>query len=142
VTDTLVKMDPADKAEWVRRLRSGEYDQGKSYLADGEIIWTDGDTVDLTATSATWCCLGVYCAQRAPEKAADWWDEETSEISEWVDDPALDEAAADIMPDLFALWKVKTPHAWDRAPVSDFLAAMNDGGATFLEIADVIEEYL
>lgn len=38
-------MDPAIKAEWVKRLRSGDYEQGKRHLnANGR-----------------YCCLGVLC---------------------------------------------------------------------------------
>ena len=113
--DTKAKMDPRIKKEWVKRLRSGDYEQG----------------IDLLKTPQNkYCCLGVLADIFLDEKDLDWNYCELNEdvylipeIAEWAglggygDDISVDE-------------------------IKETLVSMNDDGHSFNEIADVIEENL
>jgi hypothetical protein len=50
---TKYKLHPATKKAWVKRLRSGDYEQGDGYLCR---IYTDSATGTI---EKLWCCLGV-----------------------------------------------------------------------------------
>lgn len=53
--EVAAKMDPALKANWVEALRSGEYEQARGALSDGN----------------GFCCLGVLCKIRGLTIGAD-----------------------------------------------------------------------
>lgn len=130
-------MDAAIKEEWVTALRSGNYKQGRSYLHKRR---TSGDS---------YCCLGVLCEVAVKHGVIDpptpRRDDETimcygknldnapfylpKEVIEWAG--VVDERIS-IDPIL-----AKTTYA-GRDTRS--LSHMNDMGASFSEIADVIEE--
>lgn len=48
----MTKMNPAIKSEWIRRLTSGEYEQGSTYLRN---------------TRDRYCCLGILCEMAAEQ---------------------------------------------------------------------------
>ena len=123
----ITPMNPEIKAQWVAALRSGEYKQGNEYLHRGD----------------TFCCLGVLCdlaieagapevkENRHPDGSISTYNGSESylpsSVVEWAglscSDPFL----------VFKSGEVNECH-----PVSDF----NDCGATFDEIADLIEAQL
>lgn len=129
-------MNQEIKALWVGALRSGDYVQGKSNLAN---------------TNGEFCCLGVLCdlAEKAGgiiggKSASTWgtvtYDEETavlpSSVKEWAALPTCNP---------IILRNVTTPHGTRNFT----LAELNDGSdlydlprRTFAEIADLIERKL
>jgi hypothetical protein len=115
-------MNPEIRAQWCAALRSGEYEQGKEALYDGE----------------GFCCLGVLCdlafkAGAIPEPEYD----EDEEARLWRYD-----GRSDYLPDSVKGWAglaaqnpaVMTPTG--REP----LATVNDeDGLNFAQIADLID---
>lgn len=117
-------MNPEIKAKWVAALRSGDYDQARDYLhrIDGSM-----------------CCLGVLCDIHAKEVGEEWHlvkhegcnyylDRDTlppTEVADWADLPMLDNGPIVTIGDR-----------------TSAIAILNDGGATFKELADAIEEQL
>ena len=107
---------------WVHTLRSGQYDQATGGLRLGD----------------TFCCLGVAC---------DLYDEggwEDCCVSQRAY-RATDEEFEDVLPSDVRKW-LGLNDALGSFSVSDdvaetSLANANDGGATFEEIADLIEQY-
>lgn len=107
-------MNAEIKKEWIEALLSGEYEQGKGQLRDDQ---------------GKHCCLGVLTDIACKKGVADWSDLPNngtlaSHIVEWCGLP-------DVNPD------IKSPHS-DH----DLIASYNDEGATFQEIAKIIEEQL
>lgn len=128
--DNLVpeKMNPEIKTQWLEALRSGAYTQ-----AQGELIIENGNM----------CCLGVLC---------DLFHKANPGRMEWVpDQKALRLSDADPIAPFSSHIPPKEVCDWagltDSNPTIpennyDTLAEHNDGGKTFLEIADYIEKYL
>ena len=127
-----MSMNPDIKAKWVAALRSGEYEQGKSYLVQD--VWSEDDESNV---SAAYCCLGVL-----------------QKLSQ--DDPATfgvvlrDEMGENSMLDLGDALELGL-----NSDDLNRLACMNDGQSwagpngierydehTFTQIADYIEENL
>jgi hypothetical protein len=129
--------------EWVRRLRSGEYEQGRGWL---HVISLQGEH--------KYCCLGVACelAEEAgivasQERSRSYYIElrdveeheirDVKSVIQYVDE-------AGILPHAVVEWlglpddnpAVKVPNkSWE-----DNLAYLNDSGASFVQIANAIEE--
>jgi hypothetical protein len=125
------------KAEWVAALRSGEYKQGKGYLAQ---IADNGETV--------YCCLGVLSdlAVKAGviecKSAGDQYIQEVGEVL------AFDEYTGFLSPAVveWAGTESESPHLI-ADPVGGMdsdasLAGLNDAGVSFKTIADLIEAQL
>jgi len=114
-------MNPQIKQKWVDALRSGEYQQTKGRLHDEN----------------GFCCLGVLCDLYGKENNVEWV------ISEYFGRYMFQNEGADLP---FSV--IKWSGIADSGPPSDdqmcigTLAALNDGGSTFNEIADVIEKQL
>ena len=105
-------MKPEIKAQWLTALRSGDYQQGQGYLRQGD----------------QYCCLGVLCDLYGKAVGPEWkaglggvyvmHGRETAlpfKVQEWA--------------------RIASPNPLD-------LAAMNDSGSTFEELANIIEEGL
>lgn len=107
-------MTRADRDAWVKALRSGEFQQGRSRLATkGQQGWH-------------YCCLGVYCEVKKLES------------SELEDDTF--ERPVKAYGNAHERHYLPTELAGDvPRGVVDKLADMNDGGLTFSEIANYIE---
>ncbi len=136
------KMDPGIKAKWLAALRSGEFTQGRNYLAMG----------------ATYCCLGVLCElaaragvvdkrlhsgyedeQHAPRLYGSNLSELPSPVMLWADldgDPLV---IVDALP-VKSLGVAIPNELLSEEKVT--LAALNDAGVLFREIADIIEREL
>lgn len=120
-------MNPQIKTEWVRRLRSGEYDQGSYYLRRG----------------GRYCCLGVLCEIAATVGVvAQVTETESAGTDGWLFDgliaglPASVREWSGISSGLAVYGDTDS-----GAPLyhSHSLAEDNDKGLTFIEIADIIE---
>lgn len=123
-------MDATVKGKWVKALRSGKYAQGRYALN------TDGK----------FCCLGVLCEiARADEglrlevkninEIVIYGDESSflpRQVAEWA---GIDSSGS--IPDNFPVEFVNGKGHRDTAYS---LMALNDSGATFEDIADIIEE--
>lgn len=115
------------KEKWVAALRSGEYEQGHGALN----------------TNDRFCCLGVLCDLAVDDGVTMavetvWTEEEGAEVRydghmDWPPNAVL--AWADLDTDDPS---VPDPETGTLARVS----RLNDGGLSFNEIADLIEEHL
>ena len=135
-------MVPEIKAEWIRRLRSGQYNQGKGALRRKR----------RTQEKDEYCCLGVLCeiaveagvVQRflkrelipGAEKFAYGLSEEDQrtaflplEVQIWAGLNGTNPAIRRTSP--------RYPHIRAR-----FLSDLNDQGTSFAEIADLIDASL
>jgi hypothetical protein len=132
-------MQPEVKEAWLKALRSGEYQQGTGCLRKDD----------------TYCCLGVLC---------DVYDKQEVGLGEsrWKFVPEYKlggllygEATVvkahyryqdqpEILPYDVKKWaglKDRSPSFVDDTQLSKTLAALNDDGYTFNQIADVIEKH-
>ena len=115
-------------AEWIAALRSGEYKQGRAFLCN----------------KGHFCCLGVLADISGVPKREGYEPEAYMfELSGSV------AATCSMIPvslwptfleDLDLSMVVPKTDLYDWGPLHNRLAAMNDGGHTFSEIADYIEE--
>lgn len=117
---TEAKMNPEIKSKWVTALRSGEYKQGRGMLHDTEVD--------------AYCCLGVLC-----DLAAESGVPVKREVSGYRRFELFDGLDA-VLPPSVKHWAGLDRHSPRVGHIS--LAARNDGGSTFSEIADLIEEHL
>lgn len=137
------RMNPRIKQLWLGALRSGEYKQAKKSLRDG----TD-DGPDY------FCCLGVLCdlavqdgALPAPHKdgtetwtyGGQFWDENRQGYDDDTSWSALPVRVQD-----WAGLHAADPVIWTERDTyrNNSLAEINDSGASFDLIADLIEEEL
>jgi len=128
-------MDSSLKQKWVRALRSGKYKQ-----ASGQLKTEDG-----------FCCLGVLCdvydstnwtvaADNDLGEAYQEWHYKISKLGGYTSimkdvlpDEVVDAAGLDLQ-------NPEVPYGIDGTRTS--LAQLNDTGATFAQIADLIETHL
>jgi hypothetical protein len=111
------------KKLWVEALKSGEYSQGTGGLRDGDLF----------------CCLGVLCDIHAKETSSEWAAPTFKSFSSYSGYTVT-------LPTKVAKWAglenndpiVKSPSGTDE----EHLSVLNDGGATFEQIAGLIDEQL
>lgn len=147
-------MKPEIKAQWLAALRSGQYTQATGVLHE---TGPRGDS---------YCCLGVLCdlAEKAGVVESDVTQnprlahDNTSLLFEYRpagfdkdprgDDVGYDEISSGTLPDAVQEWAGITDSAGvfnktPGGPVDNWstLADENDGGASFEEIAELIEQH-
>ena len=127
-------MDQEIGRKWVAALRSGEYTQTTGTLRREGSGGFGGP--------AGFCCLGVLCDIMDPGR----WGETAGDGAVCYG-ATNDGAGAAGMPPWDILKRAalaESTHGDDVRPAisADDLARRNDGGATFAEIADIIEEAL
>lgn len=132
----MTKMNPEIKAEWLERLRSGKYEQGKGNLNN----------------NGQMCCLGVLsdmaadegvCSRRMSDDPADrgivHYGNEVFylpvEVQEWA---GFDKHNPSFPVDDAEKVEYADYIGFDEDKV--YLAMLNDGGQTFAQIADEIEK--
>lgn len=133
--------DPALKRQWVDALRSGDYTQGKGYLHQND----------------TYCCLGVLCDLRDDVM---WEDlERVSGVNyavpvdnkDWTSSAMLPHTLADKLGLTDGEVTIPLVPFMGEMLLTDWvvacetgitLAALNDEGLTFDQIADLIEYFL
>jgi hypothetical protein len=116
------------KTRWLHALRSGEYTQTVEMLRR---TLTDG--------GSGYCCLGVLAEVLEPGKlntyyGEDFLDENITNNEEFIAVHGLEALCAEVD-------NSKSEYA-PGSTYEDVLVNMNDGGKTFAEIADWIEEHL
>ncbi len=116
-------MDKDLKARWVTALRSGEFEQGTGYLSEG----------------GRYCCLGVLCRVAEPEL-------DSAGVRVVVADRMYVDGNHGVLTDDVAaiLGMPNGSGVLNDMPTDEYgghpeLSALNDSGATFDQIADVIE---
>ena len=113
-------MNPQIKQKWVDALRSGDYQQTKGRLRKED----------------KFCCLGVLCDLYIKENNVEWQHNE-------VDDYFYENHFS-ILPSSVVEWsgvKHEIPTVTNFYE-TESLVSLNDGGSTFEQIADLIEEQL
>lgn len=115
------------KQEWVDALRSGEYKQTKGNLR----------------TDSGFCCLGVLCDLYAKHKPACWKPSDCTGFNHYWFYPDADDmnACSQTLPNAVYKW-AELPENNPIAIRNRSLAELNDGGYSFTEIANIIEENL
>lgn len=117
------------KAKWVEALRSGKYKQGAAAL---KRVWSEENEENVE-----YCCLGVLCelavedgvlgpAEQKDNSYSRYYNEERSELPDavmvWADIPQAN-----------PVFEIDV-HGTRRDAI-----CLNDGGWTFEQIADIIE---
>ncbi len=111
-------MNQEIKRAWIAALRSGEYRQGQTELHNVE--------------KNTFCCLGVLCDLHMRATSAGSWGDFGVYLGECATLPSAVVDWAGV-PDY-------NPNVEDGR--GECIAEVNDNGATFEEIADIIEAQL
>lgn len=113
-------MNPEIKERWIAALRSGEYKQ----------------TIGNLRVKDKFCCLGVLCDLAAKDGIGEWQENKNS--NRFFSTPLF--AASKLLPSTIVSWAgLNSP----RVLIDDSsLVSLNDQGASFSEIADIIEKYL
>lgn len=116
-------MNQEIKKEWVAALRSGEYKQGRGYLCDYGL----------------YCCLGVLCD--IVHKKGGVEKHGVSDIIEYGESCESGVLPSEVI--AFCDISMADPCvSYDSDIKNTGLAFINDQGANFNEIADIIEEQL
>lgn len=121
-------MNERIKKLWLDALRSGNYKQGRDRLRDGN----------------SFCCLGVLC-DIVKDEIGGRWEGPADNPTFVVDDQNATGALPYAVQELAGLKQQNPEIAAIRRKDDDAqysLAGMNDGGKSFAEIADIIEEHL
>lgn len=120
-------MNERVKKLWLKELRSGEWKQGQGALMN------DADEA---------CCLGVLCDIAIREGVVKPWKLNVTSFwnkRQWEVDKAFE-----TLPPKVQHWAGLTSDnpVIDTGTMNENLAAINDGGASFKRIADLIEKNL
>ncbi len=120
------KMKAEIKNKWLKALRSGDFKQ-----AVGELHNLD---------TGGYCCLGVLCDIAKQEGVV--IERKNAHSSRYIPADGNDYFGSDaLLPQAVQKWagfEVSSPSFADGDDVH-FLSGMNDGGASFAQIADAIE---
>lgn len=131
----MTRMNPTIKAEWISRLRSGEYTQAKAVLREAY----SGPEV------GGFCCLGVLCEIAVEDDVTQM----LYQNGQFFYGSGMGSRTS-LLPDEVQAWAgiqggagliENYTYDGDGRGHAD-LADINDSGKTFAEIADIIEEYL
>lgn len=150
-----MSMNQEIKAQWTAALRSGEYEQGTNRLA----------TLRRGGKTPAFCCLGVLCDLAV--KAGLELEVEDLPGSDGIDARRSYNRATFSLPHAVIKWagledftspgsdEPVESNVWFKVPchcpdgecgaggeVDETLAGLNDGGSSFAEIADVIDQQL
>lgn len=133
----MTKLKPEIKEKWVKDLRENSHLQGKKRLKDS-----------VEGLEDKFCCLGRLCVLHGKE-----WDENGYYLG-YDDLPPQEVINWAFIGKEVSLKGLEDPEGFKRAiskfdedtneegSVVESLATANDSGATFEEIADIIEKYL
>lgn len=122
-------MNPEVKEQWLAALRSGEYVQGKNYLAAPDIN-APGEHV--------FCCLGVLTQLAVDEGVVDW-DEEVDENEEFSINNNTGNLDKQVME--WAGIDSATGYCPGGGDLSSLVRCNDNLNYDFDEIADTIEKY-
>ena len=127
------------RKQWVAALRSGKYKQGDGKLRQLEL---DKETCEPTGNEQ-FCCLGVLCDLVEPNQ----WKRSEHSDEEWANGRGVGDDGDENtgMPRLalqkkLGLDRPVNRSGQDKQTFAGKLAAMNDNGKSFEEIANWIEK--
>lgn len=108
---------------WVAALRSGTYEQAQGALRIGD----------------AYCCLGIACEIAREELNGQWVTNNDQDASSFY--ACNGELGRGVLTPVIADWLGlnSTSGLYDTGTFGDSLASLNDGGASFDAIADMIE---
>jgi len=112
-------MNPQIKQKWVSALRSGDYQQGRSYLR----------------TDNGFCCLGVLCDLYGKENNVEW------NLANNGHNYKFQDKESHLPPSVVEWSGIADSNPYVNGGIGT-LSGLNDRGSTFNVIADVIEEHL
>jgi len=112
-------MNPQIKQKWVSALRSGDYQQGRSYLR----------------TDNGFCCLGVLCDLYGKENNVEW------NLANNGHNYKFQDKESHLPPSVVGWAGVEDSNPYVNGGIGT-LSGLNDKGFTFNEIAGLIEEHL
>jgi hypothetical protein len=132
-------VDKTIAAEWVKRLRSGEYPQTTGSLEHVENSYS----VQSGQRQVGYCCLGVLSLMASEEGIVERWVTAYGDVYYGTEGTFQTYSAA-ALPEAVQEWSgIKTAVGERSTPEGDWkssLSDLNDGQKkTFAEIADVIE---
>lgn len=122
-------MNAEVKDKWIAALESGEYVQGTGLLNYKKIA---DETPKL-------CCLGVLCELAVAEGITTSAKKNWTEGDSWETVYGDSWASAYLPPEVIE-WSGLPDHTGTLAGATRNLAQLNDQGATFADIAEVIRE--
>lgn len=137
------KMNPEVKADWIEALVSGDYEQT-----------TDGMLCEVDSRGNKFCCLGVLCDLHAKKYGDEWGEVELPNrkrrldyMGEWCGLPeqVMEWAGLEGFKEIRVCGvKQSLSHVELTDDVDEyrFLTSINDGGASFESIAEIIKERL
>lgn len=117
-----ITMTQVQKDQWLVALRSGEYQQARGELC----------ALDEAGDVNGYCCLGVLA------KSVFEIDNMPLNEGSWLEDIGLERVFGPADAGYGFLYGVKRPESWTN--IQRALAALNDNGKSFTEIADFIEK--
>lgn len=129
------------REEWVAALRSGEYTQGHTRLRKRNTRTGEDEL----------CCLGVLCElavrHGAIQPATLDWEDSTMQYNDWTYPDGEDKHGAYLPQSVMDWADVSSNDIKVQLPAGDgeysggreSLVSLNDGGFTFPQIADMIE---
>jgi hypothetical protein len=121
------KMNKRMKKKWVTALRSGEYEQGKDHLV----------TVDQDGTER-FCCLGVLCNLSTEAGYGEW--SEMNGVPEFQGETGVFPRDVADKYGLTCFGEIPGDAVIYKGRSHPTLVSLNDAGAPFSFIDDVIEE--
>ena len=124
-------MNKKIKARWIRALRSGKYVQGKSSL-------------HRIGNTSRFCCLGVLCEIAVKDgivKFDDDYDDDYKDMYRYYG-TGIDRDST-LLPNKVMKWAgLKSNNGVFGDDANDTLSNENDRGASFSDIANLIQKYL
>ena len=127
-------MQTKERNEWVKALRSGNYQQGRHALRSGK----DGD-------QDKFCCLGVACDIFESHLQLDvvkrYINDELFDVAYSGQSTVLPQSVANTVGLKTREGRLTLPTDGMEGHEYETLTSINDSGATFQEIADILEKY-
>lgn len=128
-------MNAEIKAEWLKRLKSGQYIKGRKMLKEV-----------LTTNESRHCCLGVLCEIYAEQNTAEWkpmMHTTLGKCQKIVINSDDDTTASAVLPDNIVKWSgLEDNNPEIKHDNGSSIAELNDNTPTFEEVIKVIEEQL
>jgi hypothetical protein len=144
MTDTrLYDEQKLDARDWVDALRSGQFNQAKGFLRviEGVADPAEGSVAEI---HNSYCCLGVLL-----DTMSDGWYDDNEDIVTWLEPEPNGDGGYYVMNENVHNINDDSSGTLINEDVAiemglfertqEFLSGLNDNGATFAEIADIIE---
>lgn len=135
-----IQMNQDIAKRWSDALRSGEYEQGYSYLCSVDIRYI-GD--EIVSTPSAYCCLGVLCELAVKAGVVEGRQTDTGYRYGTADDFDKFHAESGILPEAVRVWADINDYnpTFSTDDGTHSAAYLNDKmNCKFPEIADLIDE--